>query len=520
MPGLKTLTPLEAWSKIQAYKSNVYDNLSALFSGDHDDLAATGRMRSFWKRGSNKCRVHLPLAADIASTSANLLFSQEPTYTIMHDDKEEVDGPQQKRLEYLLMKNGVASKLNESAETCAAMGDIYMKLRWNKSIAYPLLDIVQPDLAWPEYLLGELRCCHFFTEVASDREKDVYIRTYECYKKGEIQMALYSGNSRELGRKLPESQLKALGYESVIKCPVDELLAVHIANVRPNRKYRSSMLGRSDFDSLRDSFDSLDETFSSWMRDIRLAKAKLIVPAEYLRKRKVPEGMEEQLTAKGSFEFDADVETYVAMDINTDVAGGTGITPSQFAIRASEHMATCQEIVTYILEMAGYSPQSFGYQVKGSAASGTALNVRERKSAVTKNKKLTYWQAPLEQILTAMVRLDHALYPDKGSDGVDTVSVAFADSMGADAYTVAETLELLKRASAASTITMVRMMHPDWGESQVTNEVALIQQEKKDEIMLNKLASDKSTEDSNDDKSTAKKPVSKTAKKVLEGEKK
>ena len=483
--SFKTLTPQQAWDKLAGYKFKVYDGLSALFSGDHEELKATGECGSFWKRNSNKCRVHLPLAADIASTSANLLFSQEPTYTIFHDGKEEVEGKQQKRLEELLMKNNVASKLNESAETCSAMGDIYMKLRWNANITYPILDVVQPDQSWPEYMLGELRCCHFFTDVVTDTEKDVYVRAYECYMKGKIVMALYQGTSTTLGRKLPDATLRQLGYQPEIKCPIDELLAIHIPNVRPNRKYRSSMHGRSDFDGLRDMFDSLDETFSSWMRDVRLAKAKLIVPAEYLRKRKVPEGMEEQLQTRGSFEFDADVETYVAMDINTDIAGGTGITPSQFAIRAGEHMETCQEIITYILQLAGYSPQSFGFHVQGAAASGTALNIRERKSAVTKNKKLTYWQAPLEQILTAMIRLDYALYPDAGGDGVDNVNVAFADSMGADAYTVAETIEMLHRASAASTITKIRMMHPDWSEQQVVNEVRLIEHEKAAEAALN-----------------------------------
>ena len=479
MADFKLLTPQQVWDKLVAYRFNYYDVMAAMYSGDRDELRRTAQNNTFWNRQSNKCKVHVPIAADVAATSANLLFSQEPTYTIMHEGKEEVEGTQQKRLEDILMKNNIASKLNEAAETCAALGDIYMKLRWNTKTPYPLIDIVQPDMSWPEYILGELRCCHFFTELTVDHEKDVFIRVYECYQKGKITMAVFKGNHETLGTKMSDAILRDLGYAPEVKCPIDDMLAVHVANIRPNRKFRSAMHGRADLDGLRDMCDSLDEAFSSWMRDIRLAKARMIVPAEYLRKKpnQFTENMDSSIASCGIWEFDSDVETYVAMDINTDTAGGNGITLSQFEIRSEEHSKTCTEIIRYILQIAGYSPQSFGLAVEGAAASGTSLNIRERKSAVTKNKKLGYWQEPLEHIFTAMIKLDYALNPKDGSDGVDTVSVSFADSMGADASTVAGTIEILTRAQAISTTIKVRMIHPDWSEKQVAEEVDAIMKE-------------------------------------------
>lgn len=477
MKMIASLSPQQVWDRLVTYKYNYYDSLAALYSGDSNELSRTAKHKSFWNRPSNKCRIHVPLASDIAATSANLLFSSEPTYTIFHEGVEETDGAQQKRLEELIAKNSVANKLIEAAETCAALGDVYVKVRWSNKIDYPLIDIVQPDMAWPEYVLGELRCVHFFTDLVADREKDMFVRVYERYTKGKIDMAMYKGSATMLGTKLPDNNLSQLGYAPEIKTPIDNLMAVHIANVRPNRLYRSSMLGRSDLDGIRDLCDSLDEAFSSWMRDIRLAKAKLIVPAEYLRKKpnQFASNMDSSISATGTWEFDADVETYVAMDINTDVA--PGITQSQFSIRSTEHQETCTAIIQYILQMAGYSPQSFGINVEGSSVSGTALNIRERKSAVTKNKKLQYWQGPLEYILTTMIRLDSVLYPELGSDGKDNVSISFADSMGSDASTVAQTIEMLTQAQAVSTITKIRMIHPDWGEQQVNDEVELVKKE-------------------------------------------
>lgn len=475
------LEPEEAWEKIQQYASTYYDGMDALYCGDHNKLHNTGKADSFWYR-NNKCRVHVPLAADIAAMSSNLLFAKEPTYAIYHRDKEHANGRQQKRLETILLKNTFGNKLVEAAETCAALGDVYVKLRWNTNIDYPMIDIVQPDQTWPEYIYGELKCVHFFTDISTDAENNIYYRAYERYESGKITMKLFKGDSTSLGSAEDESVLRELGYQPEIETPIDELLAVHIANIKPNRLYRSSNFGRSDYDGLRDTFDALDETFTSWMRDIRLAKARLIVPAEYLRAR--PSGMDEDLKRYGRFEFDTDVETYVAMDINTDTGGGTGITPSQFSIRSTEHMATCEELIRYILQMAGYSPNTFGFSVEGAAASGVALNIRERKSAITKDKKLKYWQTPLETILTSLVHLDANLYPKSGSHMEDRVVVVFADSMGSDVSTVAQTLIDLTNAASASTITKLRMLHPDWDEQQITEEIARMRDEKMEAIAL------------------------------------
>lgn len=477
MNELNFKTAQQAWSELLNYRYNVYDNYSAMYSGDHGKLKYTGEAGTFWKRSGAKAKIHVPIAADIAATSANLLFSAEPKFTVFHQDTEENESEQQKRLEYILRANNFFNTIVEAAETCAALGDIYFVLRWNvRDMQHPVIDIVQPDNAWAEYFMGEMRCLHAFSEAQVDIDHDIYIRVYERYSKGLIHMEMYKGNSTTLGEKLPDDILIDMGYAPEIDTPIDELLAVHVANVRPNRTYRWSMLGRSDLAGLRDLTDALDETYSSWIRDVRLAKAKLIVPVDYLRRK--PQEMLDGVAQSGSWEFDPDIETYVAMDIQTSDMGGTNmITPSQFAIRSTEHAATCSNLIESILQMAGYSPQTFGMEINGSSSSGTALNIRERKSAATKNKKQQYWIAPLEFLITCMVRVDAALYPGNGSDGMDTVKMRFNDSMGEDANSTATTADMLFRAQSASLITRVRMQHPDWNEQEITDEVDRISRE-------------------------------------------
>jgi len=467
------LTPKQAWDELTLYRAKYYSQYSAAYSGDHASLIQTAVHGSFWKR-NGKCRIHMPIAADIAATSADLLFGEEPRFTCYDEEDGDKESPQQKRLEQLVSANNLFGLLNEGAETCSALGDVFLKLNWRADESdHPILTVTQGDAAWPEYVLGTLKCIHFFTILKRDSTTSAVWRIYERYERGKITMAVFKGTDNDLGHEDKGTVLDELGYEPEITTPVDDMLAVHIANIRPNRVDRSNVHGRSDFDGLRDLMDSLDETYSSWMRDVRLAKARLIVPAEYLRRK--PQDMFKDREYK--FEFDEDVETLVALDIDTDNKSASAITPSQFAIRAADHASTCLDLIRNIVTIAGYAPQTFGLNIEGNAQSGTALHIREKKSFGTRSKKQTYWKSPLEQIMTAMVHLDAAIYPGGGSDAKGAVKVHFADSTSNDLSTLSAAIEMLNRANAISVQLKVQTLHPDWTKKQVAEEVDRIMEE-------------------------------------------
>ena len=84
-------------------------------------------------------------------------------------------------------------------------------------------------------------------------------------------------------------------------------------------------------------------------------------------------------------------------------------------------------LIRNIISMCGYSPQSFGLDIEGQAASGTALLIREKKSFSTRSRKLNYWSMPLERFLTSVLQLDSALYHQGGVKATDRVIVEFPD---------------------------------------------------------------------------------------------
>ncbi len=471
-------TPPEAWDELTAVRSEYVRKHMAAYSGLRRELSATAVSGSFWKRKS-KGKIHVPLAADIAAVSANMLFGNAPRCRIYDEAtaKDKQPGKREKsekqlRLDAILRESLFESLIQEAAEVASACGDVYLKCNWDTDkLPCPSILYVSGEDAVPEYRFGRLICVHFFTVIKTDRKSGKIWRLYERYSQGAIKSAVYRGDSASLGEETAE-EMEALGIEPEVEVPGRCMMAVHIPNTKPSR-VRKTQYGRSEFEGLRDLLDELDETFTSWFRDIRLAKSRLIVPAEYLRKR---ENQGEMFSDnRYIWEFDEDVEALVALDIANDK--DMKITPSQFAIRADEHAKTADMLIRNIISMCGYSPQSFGLDIEGQAASGTALLIREKKSFSTRSKKLNYWSLPLERFLTSVILLDSELYSQGGIRNTDRVIVEFPDCMSSDISTMANAVKMMRDAQGVSTQIMVKMLHPDWEEGEVLEETARITRE-------------------------------------------
>ncbi|MFJ3173784.1 phage capsid protein [Streptomyces roseus] len=436
----------------------------------HNERDSTGRPWRFWERprpvGRRDGRLHVPLAADIAAKSSQLLFAEPPS-VIFEDDAA------QKRWTEIADATGFDSVLREAGEVASALGGIALRATWNTELAkHPLPTAVHADGVLPDWQYGVLTGITLWRELL--REGDRVLRHLERHEPGKVLHGVYEGTSTNLGRRVPLTEhpdtegiaatLDAEGNGETISTGVPGLTCRYIPNMRPNRKYRGSMLGRSDWqdDGIRDLFMSLDETYTSWMRDIRLAKARLIAPHGFLNS----EGM-----GKGA-SFDDDKEIWTP--INAGPTSGEGLTLVQFAIRVTEHEQSWKAFSRKAVESAGYSAQSFGL---GDASAVTATEVvsQERSSLLTKAQKGGYWIPELEAFAEMLLQLDRA-------QGFSTVTasrprIELADSVSEDPKTVAETIELLARGTAVSTEMKVRIRNPDWDDTAVKEETERILKE-------------------------------------------
>ena len=123
---------------------------------------------------------------------------------------------------------------------------------------------------------------------------------------------------------------------------------------------------------------------------------------------------------------------------------------------------------------AGYSGQTFG--LGGDAAvTATEVKARERRSMTTRGRKILRWRVGLADAIHALLAVDQEVF--RSGIGPQAPTIEFEDSVQEDPLSLANTADVLRRAQAASTDTLVRMQHPEWNDTQVLAEVERIQRE-------------------------------------------
>jgi Phage portal protein, SPP1 Gp6-like len=479
----------------------LYDRWGAWYAGDPDKLAevyqapmagigagfnvaeqpssgllgqmSRGLARMFW--GSpvpsgqlRQHKMHIPLASDISSTSADLLFGEPPEITFP-DVKP--TSPLGERIEKILDEANAFAAWHEGAETCSAYSGTYLRVRWDPEVAeVPLFEALPPDCAVPEWRTGRLVAVTLYRRLP--RPDARWWWHLERHEPGRVFHGLYaSQDENKLGRPLPlqdhpdtEMFAELVDADGGYATGAKGLACEYVPNMRPNRVLRGSMLGRSDYAGLEPLLDALDEAWSSWMRDLRLGKGRLIVPRSY---------MQSAGRGKGA-SFDADREIFESVDALTSPDGGLAIQNVQFAIRVQEHMQTCAEITTHALRGAGYSAQTFGEQ-GDVAMTATETVARESASYRTRAKKIGYWRGPLARIIRTALEIDVAqFHPDGVTLSGDLPALDWPDGVAVDPMQQAQTLQALAAAEAASIQRRVELLNPDWEDADVQAEVKRI----------------------------------------------
>lgn len=469
-----------------------YDIYGAWYGGDVEALHSVwgqsnqaNANNAFWSkdnRNTGVSRIHVPLASDIAQTSADILFAGVPDITIPEADESESNGRAQMaydRLMEIVIASGLHNTLLEAGEASSALGGVFIKPVWDADLCnYPLLTIIQSDHAIPEFQWDILKAVTFWKVIKEEEdelrsgEKKIY-RLFErhCMENGKavIYNAIHCGKKDKIGEAVPLNSFP--GYENLqerIDTGYDSLMVRYIPNIKPNRLMRGSSLGQSDLAGTETLLDAIDETYSSLMRDVRIARARLIVPEKYIDFDQTRDGY-----TKTSFDNDKAVFTTINADPMLDK--DAKLTVTQFTIRTEQHINTILDLIERVVVHAGYSPQTFGLKLEG-AESGKALSIRERKTFVTRQKKWRYWSTALEDLLHMLLYIDNVFLKNKTPFDFRP-SVTIADSSDNDFTVLAETIKTLTDAQALSLDTKVRMLHPEWDEEQIKAEVDMLKEE-------------------------------------------
>ena len=423
---------------------------------------ANGRFWAALDSNERAEQIHVPIASDIASTSANMLFSGPVTVD---------SGANQTRMDETLQWNKLQRRLSQAAEVAAAMGGVYLKVDSADDVGVPVISIRYPDMTEGFFHVnGDLKSVIFSRQFIEGDENFVLFETrttegddliikYQLHKlssSGALGKALSLSQTAETENLKSETRARNFGG----------LGAVYIPNALPNKMFLESNEGICDFAQTIPLMDALDEAYSAWMNDVTLGRGRVFVDEELLN-----------TTDKDKRRFDPYQRAMTKVQMtNTGDMNKMPIEVVQFAIRAEEYRKTTQDLAERIVSMSGYAPQSFGLQVDGRVPeSGTALRLRERKSTITRNKKAWYWKQGLEQFLLEVQRFDNLFLNTQISPVRPTVELS--EHQIQDKKEESEVARNLRQADAISTEQVVREVHPEMGEDDIQAEVRRIQGE-------------------------------------------
>jgi A118 family predicted phage portal protein len=467
-------------SAVYGGQQNMDPGQTGFFASDHGGFTAMGRAlkRMFWgeptRAPDRRMKLHVPLAADLCQASADLLFADEVNLTALNRKVQAAID--------VMADDGLHNRFAATAEVVAALGGAYLRVTWDDTLAdAPFLTTIDADQALPEFRYDRLVAVTFWQTVKVEGKRIWrHLERHELAPDGTgvIVHGLYQGDDKTLGVRVPllESDITAplaalIDADGVISTRSPGLAVFYIPNQRPQRRWRTDPVGksfgRSDLDGVETLLDSLDEVFSSLIRDIRLGKARVMIARDLLEKNT-------RTTGSGA-SWDNDQEIYAELrggSLKGDVPLAQQIQQVQFPIRVAEHQQAIQEIIEHILRTAGYSAQTFGVGDTGNIRTATEIESRERRSLLTRDRKIRQWRPVIADVIEKLLAVDDAVFGR--SHGTEEPNVAFTAGVQETQLTLAQTALALTQARSASTQVRVEMLHPDWDDDAISEEVARI----------------------------------------------
>lgn len=457
------------------------DQLAGVYAGQSNSRVLGGGLvqriaRFFWSRPETDTtsanRLHVPLAADVAQAMADLLFGANP-------ELEGASDATTARLEEYL-DGGLTGVLREAAEWASVHGGAFLRPTYDRSIsALPFLQVIRATDVVPTFRFGHLVGASIVTRLSDNGSRVLrYRETHgvDGLGIGWVRPELLDGTSSSLGRAIPLAEhahtaglANAVDAEGFLTDRTPGLGIIYLPNLRPQRTWadvpEGRDLGRSDFDGAEALLDALDEAYSAWMRDVRLAKSRIVVPEDYL-----------ETTGQGQgANFDADREAFSPLSIPQSESGASPITTYQAAMRSAEHLLNVTELTRVALRSMGLDPSAVGERAEGVVETATAVRSREGKSQKTRDAKARLAIPALRQALHKMLQIDSVVLKTPGIDpDFSAIKIDLPSTVQPTITELAQTAAMLRAAQAASTRSIVEIVNPTWDGDQVDDEVKLI----------------------------------------------
>ena len=317
------------------------------------------------------------VAKAICAEMASLVWGEECTVNVSIEGRESTEenpDPLNEWVQKVLLKNAFREKMQESIEEGLALGGSALKV-WAESrhdengneipdtrklmIGYCMADQFIP-ISWDNAKVTEgvfvsriARGGYYYTRLEWHRWNGLtYVITNELYR-SEIQKGKTPAETQDiLGVRYPLSEIYPYLDEET-EVPVEESLFSYWRTPIANNLDDNSPLGMSIYGNALETLHALDICYDSFVREFRLGKKRIIVPASAVRTVVDP------ITGKLCRYFDANDETYEALA--SDTPDDLKITDNSVALRVEEHVSAINAFLSILCLQTGFSAGTFTF---------------------------------------------------------------------------------------------------------------------------------------------------------------
>lgn len=339
------------------------------------------------------------MAKALCAEMAGLVWGEECTISVSMEGRESSDenpDPLNAFVQKVLCKNAFHEKMQESIEEGLALGGAALKT-WAEArhdedgneipetrkimLGYAMADQFIP-ISWDNARITEgvfvsriAKGGYYYTRLEWHRWNGLtYVITNELYR-SEMQKGKNADESQDiLGVRYPLSEIYPY-LDEVTEIPVEESLFTYWRTPIANNLDDNSPLGMSIYGNSLETLHALDICFDSFVREFRLGKKRIIVPARAVRTVVDP------TSGKVCRYFDAHDETYEALA--SDSPEDLKITDNSVSIRVDEHVSAINAFLSILCLQTGFSAGTFTFDQHSGLKTATEVVSENSKTYKT-----------------------------------------------------------------------------------------------------------------------------------------
>ncbi len=360
---------------------------------------------------------YLNMSNAICAEIAGMVWTDACDVSVSMNGYEGENDPLHEYIQHVLEHNNFSTKMVESIEQAAALGGEALKTWYETKrdsegneipetgevkIGYAMADQFVPT-AWSNAGISD---AIFVTRTAKGGyyytllewhlwDGTTYLIRNELYR-AEQKKDGVGGDQDILGFRYPLAALYPFLDEEVT-INTEKSLFTYFRTPRANNIDDNSPLGVSIYANAMDTLHAIDICFDSFVREFRLGKKRIIVPARMIRKVIDPS------TGREVRYFDATDETYEAL--STDDPDSLKIQDNSVSLRVDEHVEAMNALLNILCLQVGLSFGTFSFDAKGGLKTATEVVSENSKTYKTVKNFQNQIIPAIERLIDAIIEV-------------------------------------------------------------------------------------------------------------------